>query len=401
MRRKMFIVVPAVAIGLAMTLLAVAFVAYPSEYVFRVLRSRGVRADDYKRFPARSFAASETRLRFTQSERSMASALTLAVHQPAFDDFLERTGTQAFIVLKDSSIYERYLQGNTRESLVTSFSIAKSFLSTLVGIAIGQGLIHSVDDPVTRYLPELELRDKRFAKIRIHDLLTMTSGIKYKEFPLLNGDDVKTYFFPDLRKLALSQTVVEEEPGRRFLYNNYNALLLGIVLERATGKSVTTYLSDVLWQPMGAEYGGSWSLDSRNGLEKLESGLNARAIDFAKLGYLFLNKGMVRGKRAVPEEWIAAAIRGIRSQEVSSSAFGKQICSARRTCDYGLMWWVFNEGRNDRSFLAWGNLGQFLFVSPAEKMVIVRFGERYGVTPARWMDLFESVAAGREVELSP
>jgi CubicO group peptidase (beta-lactamase class C family) len=100
----------------------------------------------------------------------------------------------------------------------------------------------------------------------------MASGIRYEEFPLPNGDDALTYYYPDLRALALGETRIAGEPGVRFLYNNYHPLLLGVILERATGRSVTAWLQEKLWTPLGMEFDGSWSLDSEAaGLEKLES----------------------------------------------------------------------------------------------------------------------------------
>ena len=203
-----------------------------------------------------------------------------------FDAFLAKNRTQAFIVIQDDAIlYEQYFNGASRDSIVTSFSTAKSFTSTLIGIAISEGYIHSVDDPITDYLPELAERDPAFANITIRDLLMMSSGIKYVEFPFVNGDDAKTYYYPDLRQLALEDTHIVGLPGEQFHYNNYHPLLLGMILERATGTSVANYLQEKIWKPVGMEYPGSWSLDE-HGFEKMESGINARAIDFAKFGRL-------------------------------------------------------------------------------------------------------------------
>lgn len=223
------------------------------------------------------------------------------------EGFLADTGTQAFIVIQDDQIlYEKYFNRVERDSIVTSFSVAKSFTSALIGIAIADGYIHSVDDPITFYLPELADRDARFNKITVRDLLMMSSGIHYiEDIPLLSDDGTKTYLFPDLRLLALSHTHISENPGQHFLYNNYNPLLLGIILERATRMSVTEYLEQKIWRPLGMEFDGSWSLDSEeSGFEKMESGINARAIDFAKLGRLFRHNGNWDGIQVIPTEWV-------------------------------------------------------------------------------------------------
>jgi len=142
-------------------------------------------------------------------------------------------------------VYERYFGGSSRETLHTSLSVAKSILSALVGIAIEEGLIEGVEDPVTDYLPELRRRDPRFERITLRHLLTMSSGMRYWEtdLPWPFADDTYTYYGTDMRKIALDDTEIERPPGQEFLYNNYNPLLLGLVLERATGMSVSEYMS--------------------------------------------------------------------------------------------------------------------------------------------------------------
>jgi hypothetical protein len=122
--------------------------------------------------------------------------------------------------------------------------------------------------------------------------------------------DLDPYYDLDLRAVALPQTRVVEPPGRRFRYNNVNPILLGMVLERTTGASVSTYLAEQLWGPLGMEADGSWSLDSRrSGLELLQAGLNGRAVDFAKLGALYLHRGVWRGRQLVPRGWVADSTR--------------------------------------------------------------------------------------------
>ncbi|MGE5249781.1 MAG: serine hydrolase domain-containing protein, partial [Bacteroidota bacterium] len=258
--------------------------------------------------------------------------------------------------------------GYQRDSVVTSFSIAKSFDSALIGIAIEEGYIKSAADPITDYIPELAERDPRFKIIQIRHLLMMASGIRYEEdkFDGL-GDDSLTYEFDDLRHLALTETKVADPPGVTFVYNNYNPLLLGLILERATGKSVTAYLQEKIWTPIGMEYDASWSLDSeKTGFEKMESGINARAIDFGKLGRLYLNKGSWNGKQLVPAAWVEA------STTDSGLIQGRKLA-------YGYMWWRENCNPGSADYFAAGNMGQFVYVSPLKNLIIVRNGERYGL----------------------
>jgi CubicO group peptidase (beta-lactamase class C family) len=298
----------------------------------------------------------------------------------AFDEFLRETGTLGFVVLDDDLlVYERYFGGADRQTRQTSFSVAKSFLSTLIGIAIDEGLIGSVTDPVTEYLPELSERDPRFERITLRDLLTMSSGIRYEEqsLPLPWGDDVDTYYGTDLRDLGLSATQIVRPPGQEWLYNNYNPLLLGLVLERATGTSVSDYMARRLWQPLGAEADATWSLDSEgSGFEKMESGLNATPVDYARFGELFLHAGEWNGQRIVSEDWVREAT----AADVTTDPAGH----------YQYFWWIDTQ-RPDR-FYALGNFGQYIYVAPDAGAVIVRNGRDWGVENDTWLSVFREVA---------
>jgi CubicO group peptidase (beta-lactamase class C family) len=225
----------------------------------------------------------------TTPRESMATTLDSTggteVTEP-LEQFFADTGTIAFLVIRDDALlYEKYFNGYDRRSTQTSFSIAKSFVSALVGIAIQEGCIGNADDPITKYIPEL--KGPGMEKITIRHLLTMSSGLKFSGERSGGGpfsDDAKTYYDPNLRELALT-VEPEVEPGTRWEYNNYHPLLLGMILERATDRPVATYLSQKIWQPLGMEAVGSWSIDSKeDGFEKMESGLNGQAIDFARFG---------------------------------------------------------------------------------------------------------------------
>ena len=310
-----------------------------------------------------------------------------------FDSFLEKNRTQAFIVIQDDAIlYEKYFNGASRDSIVTSFSTAKSFTSALIGIAISEGHIHSVDDPITVYLPELAKRDPAFANITIRNLLMMSSGIKYAEFPFVNGDNAKTYYYPNLRQLSLEDTRIVALPGEKFLYNNYHPLLLGMIIERATGTSVANYLQEKIWKPIGMEYPGSWSLDE-NGFEKMESGINARAIDFAKFGRLFLYNGNWNGVQVIPAEWVAESTQADTSVDYANYYYDDFIF-ANGQGYYKYMWWGIQRDEQNYDFMALGNHGQFIYISPQKNLIILRFGETYGeITGADgWVDMFYKFA---------
>ncbi len=336
---------------------------------------------DQYRFPSRPIPARE--------EPSLLPT-DMAIDLPApagarggLDGFLRRTDTTAFLVVHDDRlVYERYYGGAERSTLQTSFSVAKSFLSTLVGIAIDEGLIGSIDDPVTDYVPEVAERDPRFRRITLRHLLSMSSGLRYEEqaIPILPwGDDVDTYYGTDLRDLALSATEVEGPPGTEWVYNNYNPLLLGLVLERASGMTVSDFMATRLWQPLGAEFDATWSLDSEaSGFEKLESGLNIAPVDYARFGQLFLHGGAWNGERILSEDWVRSAT----DAEATTDPAGF----------YQHFWWIDTE-RPER-FFALGNFGQYVYVAPDAETVIVRNGSDWGIVNDEWVARFRKIADG-------
>lgn len=288
---------------------------------------------------------------------------------PGWEAVADVSGTAALLVVQDGALrVERYGAGSGPEELRTSFSVAKSVVTTLVGLAIADGAIGSLDDPVIRYVPELADRDPRFADVTLRHLATMASGLRYEERSTPWSDDTQTYYGTDLRETARSAAVVEP-PGARFHYNNYNPLLEGLVLERATGRSVSDYLAERLWGPMGAEADASWSLDStRSGFEKMESGLNAVARDYARFGLLFANGGRAGDRQVVPEAWVRLAA----SREAPETG---------PAAHYGLHWWTgFADGTPlpTGHLRAAGNHGQHVYVAPDAGVVLVRLGDRSG-----------------------
>jgi CubicO group peptidase (beta-lactamase class C family) len=309
------------------------------------------------------------------------------------DPFLAGSETTAFLVIQgDRLLYEGYFNGSSRTSTQTSFSTAKSFGSALIGIAIDEGYIHSIDDPITRYLPELASHPG-LDRVTIRHLLAMSSGLDYNGTGSgggLFGDDARTYYHPDLRALALGVRA-GVSPGSRWQYNNYHPLLLGMILERATGRPVSTYLSEKLWQPLGMEAPGSWSLDSvHDGFEKMESGLNGRAIDFAKFGALYLQAGTWQGRQLVPRAWVEASTHPDPTMPTpATSPPGEEWA---RSVGYGYEWWV--DPRASGRFYAAGNFGQFIYVAPDRDAVLVRFGSGYGgADSATWLGVLRDLAS--------
>jgi CubicO group peptidase (beta-lactamase class C family) len=385
---RVIAVIVAIPLVAATAWLATASVLYTPDYVVRVMAWQESDVGDYlNNFPTRALTASREAVPFAVAldEARVESALESALHVDDLDRSLTETETQSFIVIQDDAVVlERYYNGWQRESMVTSFSVAKSFVSTLVGIAIEEGAIGGLDDSITEYLPELAERDARFAEITIRHLLMMASGLEYEEdgWFMFNGDDPLTTYHPDQRRLALTNTRIGGAPGRYFSYNKYHPQLLGLILERTTGVSVTEWTQSRLWEPLGMEFDGAWTLDSESsGFEKMEAGLNARAIDFAKLGRLFLHEGRADGHDVVSPAWVSVATGVDPADRIS--AFGDRY--------YALMWWGL-VGSETPDFFALGDHGQYVFVSPSNAVVIVRTGVEYGVASSAWIDAFAAAA---------
>jgi CubicO group peptidase (beta-lactamase class C family) len=291
--------------------------------------------------------------------------------------------------------YENYFNNTRRDSIVTSFSVAKSFDSAMIGMAIQEGFIKGVSDPITTYLPELAQRDPRFKLITIRDVLLMASGLDYVKFRplLLNSDDILTTYYPNQRKLALENTHIIDPPGTYFLYNKYHPQLLGIILERATGMPVTQFLQTRLWDKVGMEYPGSWSTDSlASDFEKMETGVNARAIDFAKLGVLYLNGGSWQGSQVISKAWVDESTQPVVPAK-PAAYYAPWMATLPGQGYYKYMWWGMARPDGSYDYTAEGDKGQCIYVSPQKNLVIVRNGIEYGIPSENWLKLFYEFAS--------
>jgi CubicO group peptidase (beta-lactamase class C family) len=354
---------------------------------------------DYQKFPERAINNAPPPFNFRQNPAAQLFE-TIRYTQEGepkeqpLAEFLESTDTTSFIVIKDDAIlYEGYANGYDRESIVTSFSIAKSFTSALVGIAIDEGYIKSVDDPMVDYLPEMKGRG--LDDVTIRDLLLMSSGVSFihqdqksaieEAWPF--HDEALSYYHPNMRDLALNLEASEEPAGAVFNYNQYHPLLLGMILERTTGLPVSHYLEQKIWKPLGMEFPASWSLDSaKHGFEKMESGINGRAIDFAKFGRLFLNEGDWDGKRIISAEWVKESTAPDPSDDrpFQSDRYWQETGGY-----YKYMWWGKPRAGGGYIYFAHGHLGQIIAVSPRDKAIVVRFGITDGLDS--WDDVCEQV----------
>jgi CubicO group peptidase (beta-lactamase class C family) len=289
-----------------------------------------------------------------------------------YSSFFDRTGTVAFLVLRNDTLrYEWYAEDYNQQSTFTSFSLAKSYLSVLTGIAIAEGHIDSVRQPVGDFIPLF--RDSALADITILHLLQMTSGLHSPEGFVPWSNAVKLYYGKDVMRIV-DKMRPDAPPGTEWKYLNINSQLLGLVLEKATGKPLAQYLEEKIWVPMGMESDASWSLDHENGNTKAFCCLNAHARDYARFGLLLLNKGEWNGQQIVPASWLEESIRNDTSE-----------ASPQR---YQYLWYTTAEGRD---FYGEGLLGQFTYICPETHTVIVRLGHTiHRNTP--WYDMFRVIA---------
>jgi CubicO group peptidase (beta-lactamase class C family) len=322
------------------------------------------------------------------------------------DSALPRSLTAAFLVIKnDSIVYERYFNGFTEQSKLPSFSVAKSFVSTLVSVALMEGKISSLQDPITKYLPELIQTDPRYEKITLQHLLDMKSGLHFNEGSYgLKDDAIKLGFRPNLLKHVL-KVKIDSEPGKKFKYQSINTELLALAVERATGKKLASYLQEKIWQPLGAEFDAYWNVDSKKYQQEIAfAGLNAAARDFAKLGQLYLNNGTWQGKQVLSPGWVTTVnnvdsmekAAGYKNQwwsELINVYFPDSLLADRfrRQTPHSDQVNKTARGYQVRyrtdAFNAEGILNQIIYINPKSHLVIVRLG-RYWYHPKMYASQF-------------
>lgn len=275
---------------------------------------------------------------------------------------LDKYDAHAFVIIKnDSLLHEQYWDGYSDTSHTNSFSIAKTYCAILLGCALKDGYVKSLDQPVSDFIPEFKEGDK--AKVTLRNLATMTSGIDFNE-SYVNpfAYPAEGYYGSDVLGACLPY-IMGEEPGKVFRYLSGNSALLGICIAKATGKTLSQYLSDRLWTDLECQQPAWWSLDKKNGQEKGFCCLNSNATDFARIGMLFLNNGKWNGKQIVDSDFVANSIIPYNCKEDDGTP--------NKT--YGYNWWL-TEHKGDHIFYARGILGQYAICVPAKKLVIVKLG---------------------------
>lgn len=265
------------------------------------------------------------------------------------DDYFTQKNVAGLLVIKNGNIvYERYGLGNDEDSLWVSFSVAKSVVSMLVGAAIQDGYIKSVDEKVTDYLPRL--KGSSYDQVTIKNLLQMASGVAWNEDYADRSSDVATANWetlPMYEQLRHKPRVAEA--GEVFNYNTSETNLIGTLLRSAIGNNLATYLTQKIWQPFGMQADANWQLTEAGGGEFGGCCINATLRDYARLGLFALNNGQAGGEQVLPENWI---------KESTSSSKGAD--------HYGYFWWLNPDG----TYEAMGIFGQGIYVNPNENVVI-------------------------------
>ncbi len=272
-------------------------------------------------------------------------------------DFLSLNRVSGLLVVKSGEVaFEQYYLGNTRSTRWMSMSVVKSITATLVGVAIRDGYIHSIDDQLTDYLPQFA--GSAYDGVTVRHLLQMASGVAWNE----------TYTDPTSDRRAMLEAQISEqpgaildlmaglkryaEPGSRWNYSTGETQVVGALVAAATGQPVADYLAAKIWVPFGMESDATWWLDSSDGMEIGGSGLSATLRDYARFGLFMLGGGVVDGSETLPEGWIAEA-------STPKTIAGERV-------DYGYMWWPLERG----AYAAIGIFGQFVYVEPDAELVI-------------------------------
>lgn len=361
-------------------------------YSIKAIKYGNPSIDNYKKFPTVQLQKGQTPFVFLKKTNNQL--------QTYLDSSLIGSNTNSFIVIKnDTLIYEKYFNNYDSSQLHTSFSVAKSFVSVLLGIAIDQGKVKSTTEPITNYIPELLKNDKRFADITIQNVLDMRSGVDLQEYSHNPFGKMSKLYFGKNNASLIFTLGIKEDPNKRLDYTSINTQILTMIIERSTGVKINEFMQQQIWTPLEMQSNASWSIDSyKNKNIKSYCCINAIPLDFAKFGRLVLNEGNWNGKQIVSKEWI--------NTSTNKEEFFKRM---NGFMSYHNQWWgagdthvMFKDslegetykrthtytGKVKKSvrgvyyvvpelsgaFYAEGNHGQMIYINPSNKVIIVRLG---------------------------
>lgn len=339
-------------------LIAVTYFFLP-QYVQKALIHLTPSIDDYKIFNNRTIKAGVAQpWKIHKDYNSYNMSSEDRIQMEALDPI-------AYLVIQDGKIlYEEYWDGYSEKSLSNSFSAAKSVVSLLVGIALDEGHIKSLDQKVKDFIPEYNTPKNSILSIR--DVLTMSSGLNWDEsYSSPFSLTTEAYYGNDLPSLITSLVVVEE-PGKKFNYLSGNTEVLAMIVQAATGKSISDYASEKIWTKIGSEHDALWNLDSKNGMEKAYCCFNTNARDFARFGQLILNDGSWNSEQIVSEKYI---------KEATSPAKWLLGEDNKPLSYYGYQYWIIDYKGQQLPYMR-GILGQYIIPIKDKNAIVVRLGHK-------------------------
>lgn len=277
------------------------------------------------------------------------------------DSYIKDNHIGGVLVLQnDEILLEAYGDQTDENTVWTSFSVAKSVSSMLLGAALKDGSIENMEDPLEKYIPEL--KDQDYGKVTVRQLLTMTSGIAWNEDYADENSDVAQMYQAECEDdeahiLTYMKTLKSEhKPGSKWNYSTGETDLLGILIQKATGKNLAEYLSEKIWKPWGMESRAFWLADECSEMSIGGSGISATLRDYGRIGSLMLHQGKRDGKNLLADEWM-------------KDATSLLIKTGEDNSGYGYLWWLDNEG----NYMAVGIFGQMVYINPEKNLVIAQF----------------------------
>ncbi len=339
----------------------------------RILVFNQPSVEDLKHFPANKITAAPSgKNPFVEDSNinHIPSPCLWTTHQKeicnqGLDDFLDDSNTNAFVIVRnDSILYEQYRARYAPDEPKIIFSITKVFITSLLAILLEEGTIKSLDQKVASFLPSFNLTGKK--DISLRHLLQMTSGINHDEYRKL-AKSVIIYYHPDLDKF-MNKTKLEHQVGQQFVYKSIDTQILGRCMEEATGKSISDLLQEKIWNPLKMEHDGFFTLDRKNGNERMYGGMAVSSRDLLKIARLYLNNGLWDGKQIIPQDWV----KTIENRATTNNKWW----------GYTNGWWLDTYVQADftqnKDYFAAGYNGQVLYINPEDNIIILRQGKNKG-----------------------
>jgi CubicO group peptidase (beta-lactamase class C family) len=286
----------------------------------------------------------------------------------ATENELIRERSVAWLVIhNDSILYEAYWEGFGDSALSNSFSMSKSVIGVLTGIALKEGAIKNLDQRVDEFIPEYKNDSK--GKLTLRHLITMSAALSWDEaYSSLFSVTTEAYYGKDLKGLMDGLEVVGT-PGKDYYYQGGATQLLAMVIMRATGKNLSEYCSEKLWKPIGAEYPAEWTIDREGGMEKASCCIYSNARDFARIGALYLHLGNMYGNQLVDTSFVLESIMP-----------APLLNEGKPNLEYGYQWWI-SEVDGNKIFYCRGILGQYIVAVPSKNIIMVRLGHHRNQAP--------------------